>query len=389
MEKKTDSSLCRFALKFYYGSGKRGSFKRREKQLGQMDNRLGLASGSFVFFSSISACILSALLPALAQMRWMLLLLSAFSMLPILLYTLTLHSDKSIPIGLHYLYFTLIFAAILAAGYTKLLQIDMLYFILMLLFSMFIMDKPGRINMIFFLFAAAYFVYVCMGARESLGEESVNCVAAYAASCFVSRYTVRARLEEMSSKAHIERERDTDGLTRLFTRNAAARDISAYLKNGKNSGGLCALFLIDIDNFKGVNDTLGHSCGDTLLLEISQTLRALLRRGDYVCRLGGDEFIIFLTDLPDREWTCAKASSINAALRKTVAAGKKSVEVSASIGVAFADKQLCSYEALYRSADLAMYSAKEAGGDRYALYNGRRIMTQSVINDAERKVSLR
>ncbi len=368
MGKSSESSFKKIIWMFYYGAGQRAPFKKRQRQIEQIDNKLGLALSAFIFFGCIAACLGSAVFPTLVPKRWLLLGTAVLSMLSIASYTVLLRQRIRMPIALRYLYFASVLGIVLASGMHWKYPVEAFYYLLLVFFSMFIMDKPGRINLVFFVFTAAFLLCRLLAAPEQAEETCINCLAAYAASCFISRYAVRARLDEMANKAHIEWERDTDGLTKLFTRRAAVRDISAYLQSGLNRGALSALLLIDVDNFKSVNDTLGHESGDTLLVELSATLRSLLRRSDYVSRLGGDEFIVFLTELPDRDWVNAKAAAINAALRKTVKLGRKSVRVSASVGIAFADNHASTYETLYRNADQAMYAAKQAGGDRFAVY---------------------
>lgn len=373
MQKRKEKMPEKLTNSFYFGRNARAAFSRREKQIGVIDKKLACAVSAFVLCVALFSAAVSFFLTEFAQKRWMFFIMSAISATAFLYYTLALKHGKRAPVAVHYLYYSAVLVAILLCGYFSNFDIKTTYCMLTVLFSMFIIDKPGRINLVFLAYTAAFLLYAHLSAglsnEDVFALESMSGLTAFAAACFVSRHNVRTRLRDMAYKAHIEKERDTDGLTRLHTRAAAVRDISAFLLSNNQGDGECALFLIDIDNFKNVNDTLGHDNGDKLLVDISATLRSLLRRSDYVSRLGGDEFIIFLTDLPSHEWVNAKAAAINSALCKAVVTGKERVNVSASIGIAFADGKTSSYEALYRNADAAMYRAKQSGGNSFTVYS--------------------
>ncbi|MDF6724956.1 GGDEF domain-containing protein, partial [Escherichia coli] len=129
-----------------------------------------------------------------------------------------------------------------------------------------------------------------------------------------------------------------------------------------------ALLFIDLDRFKEVNDTLGHDQGDVLLKEIARRISAIVRGTDTVARLAGDEFTIILPDLPD----AGAATPIIRALLARIAAplqlGEESVEVSASIGVAMYPRDADSAESLLVRADQAMFAAKSAGRNQWAVF---------------------
>lgn len=371
MKTKKRRPFLNFIYGLYYGRNARSAFKRREKQISLIDKRLALAVAAFVFALSLLAVCASAVMGSLAEKRILFTIIAAVSALVMLAYIYTLKKGMKLPISVHYGYYAVVLTAVLLGSVIRGYEIKTLFCMLMILFPMFTMDKPGRTNLVFMAFLGAFLFVVHQLEPEDMEKTMLTALAAFAAGCFISRYQVHSRLNDMIYKAHIERERDTDGLTRLYTRTAAVRDISAFLRGSSERAGECALFLIDIDNFKNVNDTLGHDSGDKLLVDISDTLRGLLRRSDYVSRLGGDEFIIFLADLPSHEWVNAKAAAVNAALCKTVVSGKKRVMVSASIGIAFAEGNASSYESLYRSADKAMYVSKQAGGNSFTVYSDR------------------
>ncbi|HEV7896268.1 MAG TPA: EAL domain-containing protein [Planosporangium sp.] len=131
--------------------------------------------------------------------------------------------------------------------------------------------------------------------------------------------------------------------------------------------GTVAVALVDLDDFKTINDRLGHAVGDALLVAVSARLRACMRPDDTVARLGGDEFAILLTDLrPGESGTVAER--ILAALTESVTAGNHDLLIQASIGLADNDTG-SDADDLLRRADIAMYAAKELGKNRYVNYD--------------------
>ena len=125
---------------------------------------------------------------------------------------------------------------------------------------------------------------------------------------------------------------------------------------------------MDVDSFKTVNDSLGHSVGDQLLIEISSRLQGCLRKSATCARLGGDEFAILLEDLDSVDDATRVASRITEALAAPFTHGGQNFVVSASIGIAMSDDGPASSDGLLRKADLAMYSAKGNGKARFEIY---------------------
>ncbi len=140
-------------------------------------------------------------------------------------------------------------------------------------------------------------------------------------------------------------------------------------RSSRQPGMLAGALFIDIDGFKHVNDNLGHAAGDELLKTIGQRLHSAVRERDTVGRLGGDEFVVLVDGADDEKTLDLLADRLTEVLREPVEldGGGKRFAVTASIGVAFG--QYSSPDALLRDADLALYAAKAAGKDRYALFD--------------------
>lgn len=129
-----------------------------------------------------------------------------------------------------------------------------------------------------------------------------------------------------------------------------------------------ALMMLDIDNFKGINDSLGHIFGDTVLIEVSARLRQLLRPQDLIGRVGGDEFMVLMTDLTSAEDAQKKADAICATFRNTYTGENCSYKISCSMGIVYSTDG-SSLKDLLSKADIAMYRAKAMGKDRWLVYN--------------------
>jgi diguanylate cyclase (GGDEF)-like protein len=163
----------------------------------------------------------------------------------------------------------------------------------------------------------------------------------------------------------LERKAARDPLTGLLNRGGFEAALSAHTAFGERYGARGTLLLIDLDNFKLVNDTFGHACGDELLVACARALTGRLRETDGVGRLGGDEFAVLLPE-EGLEPGVRVAAHLVAAVAEAARATDTGVEVTASIGVAeFAAGDEA--EDVLMRADAAMYEAKAAGRNRYAV----------------------
>ncbi len=153
----------------------------------------------------------------------------------------------------------------------------------------------------------------------------------------------------------------TDDLTQLPNRTHLNQRVSAALQAMGNDHKSRVLMLIDLDDFKEVNDTLGHSRGDELLREVAERLRETLRATDTLVRLGGDEFAVLLDGPAGAEEAAQAAARIGAGLQRPFTGGPMQLQVRASIGTAIAPQHGTDLLTLLQRADVAMYQAKRAG----------------------------
>ncbi|MBW3646167.1 MAG: EAL domain-containing protein [Actinobacteria bacterium] len=163
---------------------------------------------------------------------------------------------------------------------------------------------------------------------------------------------------ERATKGDLLRRALTDELTGLGNRAQLRQDLHTT-GAGSLGGGSCALLLLDLDDFKRVNDSLGHRHGDLLLFEIATRIRAVLRPGERAIRLGGDEFVVFLEPADAAEAT-ATAKRLLLALEAPVRVAGTELTISASLGIAMGHTQ-GDLDSLLGAADVAMYMAKKRG----------------------------
>lgn len=160
-----------------------------------------------------------------------------------------------------------------------------------------------------------------------------------------------------------------DGLTGLYSRYMFGELLGRALEHSGRSGLPAALLLIDLDDFKSVNDGHGHHVGDALLKEVARRMRRCLRLSDVLARLGGDEFAVLLPELADPDDATRVAEKLVRALVQPWRQQHHELSPGASIGIVLLPRDGRDADTLMRRADMAMYRAKEAGRGGYAVYD--------------------
>jgi diguanylate cyclase len=163
----------------------------------------------------------------------------------------------------------------------------------------------------------------------------------------------------------LRREARHDPLTGLVNRTQFAETTASVLSTTR---GKVAVLLIDLDDFKAVNDSLGHEAGDTVLNEVAERLTRCVRDNDVVARLGGDEFAVLLTKMIDQQDAANTASRIIRALNEPIHVANRIVRVGGSVGVALHNSDNADVHSLLRGADVAMYLAKRQGKGRFEFF---------------------
>ncbi len=177
-------------------------------------------------------------------------------------------------------------------------------------------------------------------------------------------YITNHKLEIQALRATAE----IDLLTGIYNRMATELYIKKHLTlTGTHTK--CALLIIDLDNFKQINDCFGHVYGDECLKEVGLKLKNIFRKNDIVGRVGGDEFFVFIKDYETLNLIQKKSIEICTALTKTYEKNNVSIKISASIGVCLYPEHGTSFDTLYEKADIALYKAKSNGKNNYYIFN--------------------
>ena len=183
--------------------------------------------------------------------------------------------------------------------------------------------------------------------------------------------TDRLQIEELlnENEKRLHHLAHHDSLTNLPNRLLFEDRLKHAISKARRSRRQIALFFLDIDYFKAINDNLGHDYGDLLLIDIANRLRRCVREGDTVARMGGDEFLVLLEDVDSIEMIEMMARRICNSLTHTLSKGDFSQEVSPSIGISIYPEDATSSQELLKNADLAMYRVKKAGKANYQFYS--------------------
>jgi diguanylate cyclase (GGDEF)-like protein/PAS domain S-box-containing protein len=220
--------------------------------------------------------------------------------------------------------------------------------------------------------------------RHQLGHEFRVEIGLTPISTDEGRYVI-ASVVDITTRVEHERRINQlinfDPLTGLPNRNLLHDRVSQAIHAASRSGSHLAILFLDLDHFKNVNDTLGHSTGDELLVEVGKRLKASVRESDTVARIGGDEFVIVLADA-DATDASAVATKLLDSLSQPYTIGTHLLSATPSIGVAMYPEDGTEFGVLYQHADAAMYQAKGDGR------NGFRFFTAEMQSHTERMLVL-
>ena len=190
----------------------------------------------------------------------------------------------------------------------------------------------------------------------------------------VSQQTVRSYQAKLEDRV-AERTRQLkhlahhDPLTDLPNRRQLFSYLNATVDRARAAGQSVAVLFVDLDNFKTINDSLGHEYGDAVLRAVADRLRGLLTPRDFIARFGGDEFTLVWAEAPSGEEIEARLAGVIAEFQKPLTAGVRDLLVGTSIGVAVCPDHGSDAESLLRAADAALFRAKELGRNRFCVHN--------------------
>ncbi|PIZ31163.1 MAG: hypothetical protein COY40_02775 [Alphaproteobacteria bacterium CG_4_10_14_0_8_um_filter_53_9] len=172
-------------------------------------------------------------------------------------------------------------------------------------------------------------------------------------------------LNRLTNRDKAVQQANSDALTGLANRRGVLQKLEAAYKAGKP----LALFYIDLDKFKPINDTYGHEAGDAVLRRVAELFTAAVRDNDLVARLGGDEFLIILFGMTDRDQLSERAQKIIDLVSEPMWVNDVRVKLGASIGITVGPQDGATVEALMAAADETMYAVKKAGRNGFKFYS--------------------
>lgn len=175
--------------------------------------------------------------------------------------------------------------------------------------------------------------------------------------------------EEKAEQEELKAKIELDGMTGLLNKVAMQITIENYIKDCDI--GVChAMIMIDTDNFKAVNDNLGHQYGDEAICFVANAIKETFRESDFIGRVGGDEFMVFMKHTT-AHITEERAKVLNRAIKKIFEKDGVSVSISCSIGIAYYGRDGENYDILFKNADSALYEAKKSGKNQYRVFSNR------------------
>ena len=213
-----------------------------------------------------------------------------------------------------------------------------------------------------FLVALAGVVFIVVALASAAWSRSTRSKLSTAYNALLSEMDQRKNLEE-----ELTHQAFHDPLTGLANRELFTNDLEKALGRSERDAGSVGILYIDLDNFKAINDTLGHEAGDALLKDVAARLMGSIRPSDTAARLGGDEFAIIIDDLTGVDEAAIVADRILNSFDGTTAFVGTAIQ--ASIGVAVSSESVATVDALIRDADLAMYEAKVSGKNAYRIFD--------------------
>lgn len=174
-----------------------------------------------------------------------------------------------------------------------------------------------------------------------------------------------------SDKRHSQallKKAEHDALTGLLNKDTARLRAEQYLET-MEEGQKAALLLLDLDNFKAVNDLYGHMFGDTVLSNVGSTIRSLFRESDILARIGGDEFMVLMRDIPDESLVEQRCMRLTQRISQLCDRQLEQCQFSCSVGVAMIPEHGKTYQTLFQRADRALYQAKDIGKNTFSVFS--------------------
>lgn len=216
------------------------------------------------------------------------------------------------------------------------------------------------------LFESVYIILVSLLKTPQMGQYDIfDSVVGVVFSIAVAQTIIRLRIQDHEIRLKYKQLSTQDTLSGILNKKACEEEAEHYLRS-RDPSASCMMIILDIDDFKRVNDSLGHYTGDVLLRRIGDMLRETFRATDIIGRFGGDEFMVLIKESSDKDALEEKCRAIQERLLR-FSPEDSPIQVKCSIGGVLVKRQEADFASLFKQADDAMYEAKRRGKNRYVL----------------------
>ena len=241
-----------------------------------------------------------------------------------------------------------------------------LFFILLLLTPMFILDQPFIMGIVLIAVSAMFSVWMYkVKPYEVWQMDFIDAITYTVVGIFIHIIANAVRIREFVLTRKINIQKDTDDLTGLKNKGALTHAINDYLANKTKDKGI--MMMLDINEFKRVNDTYGHDVGDSVINQFGAYLATIFRADDILGRFGGDEFIVFIKSSDDRETAAEIAKKIIGGASESVRLPDGKMTIGVSIGIAIYHGEENNYSEIFKKADVALYKTKSDRSIGYSI----------------------
>ena len=338
-----------------------GAFIEAAKSENILALRLIFITGIAILFFSL---FINYLLGTLSTYRHIIELIIAF-VLSALYYILGRKDYGKNVIGFLYVFIALVL--VMATYFDTIFSTDSISFMFMLMLVCLpsvLMDRPWRVYLLIVLAAAFFAVHdVVTKDGEVLFRDMANLFVCVALSVVQFSVAFRYRIARLAQNNQTEKTAEHDKLTGIYNRWGGENLIKNYVSNHLSG----TLMIIDVDDFKHVNDTYGHAVGDDVLKCVADTLTAEFRESDVVMRAGGDEFVVYAVGMADRRFAEERLNTISQKMHEIHPDDNLIDTTTVSIGSVINDGSYPDYETLFAKADELLYETKQNGKDGYRI----------------------
>lgn len=256
--------------------------------------------------------------------------------------------------------------AILMGTYMDPTMLGTVFCVFLFAYPMLFVDRPIRIILLLVVSTAGFCVCTHLTKEPHIAAtDTVNALSFFFLSSIVNTGMMRIRIREQEQRCFIESQRDTDYLTGLMRKSAFAGQVESRL-NYSASGGY--FIIIDLDNFKRVNDKYGHEVGDTIIRQAARCINTCFDSYSLKGRFGGDEFVVFTNNADECEDVEVCLNKLMEMMPKETELPDKNDLIQCSAGITTVSPAEKDYSTIFRQADAALYTAKREGKNRFCYY---------------------